>query len=147
MPCSVWDRSPRRLAGLPRSSGLEAQGVCALHNPAHTPSQNVGEMLHSQGQPLVGYSLFEVTAFTQHTHLRRDPASAFWNPKHMLRPATPSLSVIPFDHFLMLPQLQTATNPNIHSLTSRVSPDAQHRNHWTRLATEHSRCGQSKVRC
>lgn len=125
--------------------GARSSGCLPSTQPCPGPIPDSRRNAPSSGTALRGTSLFEAAAFAWHTQLGRSS-------RRLLEPSTHAqachaFSVIPFDHLLMLPQLQMTT-PNIHSLTSRAiqSYNNQHRNHQRRVATEHPICGRSKLR-
>lgn len=125
--------------------GARSSGCLPSTQPCPGPVPDSRRNAPSSGTALRGTSLFEAAAFAWHTQLGRSS-------RRLLEPSTHAqachaFSVIPFDHLLMLPQLQMTT-PNIHSLTSRAiqSYNNQHRNHQRRVATEHPICGRSKLR-
>lgn len=124
--------------------GARSSGCLPSTQPCPGPVPDSRRNAPSSGTALRGTSLFEAAAFAWHTQLGRSS-------RRLLEPSTHAqachaFSVIPFDHLLMLPQLQMTT-PNIHSLTSRAiqSYNNQHRNHQRRVATEHPICGRSKL--
>lgn len=124
--------------------GARSSGCLPSTQPCPGPIPDSRRNAPSSGTALRGTSLFEAAAFAWHTQLGRSS-------RRLLEPSTHAqachaFSVIPFDHLLMLPQLQMTT-PNIHSLTSRAiqSYNNQHRNHQRRVATEHPICGRSKL--
>lgn len=124
--------------------GARSSGCLPSIQPCPGPVPDSRRNAPSSGTALRGTSLFEAAGFAWHTQLGRSS-------RRLLEPSTHAqachaFSVIPFDHLLMLPQLQMTT-PNIHSLTSRAiqSYNNQHRNHQRRVATEHPRCGRSKL--